>query len=264
MRYLAITFCLLITSICGVKAQNKKIKVSILGVYHFMGSPNDNLSNDPMNMLNAKNQQQLQQLSKRLARFRPNKIALEDKRQEFLNNSYKAYRKGAHRDRQNEIYQVGFRLANELKHSKVYAIDAPGNWFYKSVEKFAEENGQMHILKADHEEGEKWMADFNKKLKTQPLIQNLQEINKPAAYLENHSSYIDAFVKIGKGNNYIGTELTADWYKRNLKVFTNIVRIAQPGDHILLMMGVGHAHIIRQLLKDSPMFEYIEINEYLK
>jgi hypothetical protein len=42
---------------------------------------------------------------------------------EALNVSYRAFRSGKSELKQSEMYQIGFRLASELCHERIYAID---------------------------------------------------------------------------------------------------------------------------------------------
>lgn len=59
--------------------------------------------------------------------------------------------------------------------------------------------------------------------------------------------------------------MTSNWYERNLKIFANLTRIADAAgdDRILLVIGVGHCKILRQLVQDSRDFELVEANSYL-
>lgn len=51
---------------------------------------------------------------------------------------------------------------------------------------------------------------------------------------------------------YGTTDPIANWYKRNLRMFTNLYRLAQPRERILLVVGAGHGAILRRLAIDAP------------
>jgi hypothetical protein len=42
---------------------------------------------------------------------------------------------------------------------------------------------------------------------------------------------------VGSAKNYVGADVVSDWYKRNLKIYANLSRIAEPNDRILLIIG---------------------------
>ena len=58
-------------------------------------------------------------------------------------------------------------------------------------------------------------------------------------------------------------QVTGGWYNRNLRIFANIHRIAEPGDRILVIIGAGHVPIIRHAFRASPEFRLIEVGDVL-
>ncbi|PZU14969.1 MAG: hypothetical protein DI622_12920, partial [Chryseobacterium sp.] len=51
------------------------------------------------------------------------------------------------------------------------------------------------------------------------------------------------------------------WYNRNLRMFRNIQNIPHNSeDRILVVVGNGHASVLRQLFTSSPEFDYIEFD----
>jgi hypothetical protein len=72
-------------------------------------------------------------------------------------------------------------------------------------------------------------------------------------------------VKVGKDQEYVGTDLVADWYNTNLHIYTNILRLIQPTDKaILVIFGQGHIPILKHLFESNPDFEVVEIKDVLK
>jgi hypothetical protein len=54
---------------------------------------------------------------------------------------------------------------------------------------------------------------------------------------------------------YGRTELVANWYKRNLRIFDNVNRIARsPVDRILLVIDSGHQTILADFARSSSYF----------
>jgi hypothetical protein len=51
---------------------------------------------------------------------------------------------------------------------------------------------------------------------------------------------------------YVRADLVTNWYKRNLRILTNLNRVTEVGkDRVLLLIGSGHLAILRQLANDS-------------
>ena len=55
----------------------------------------------------------------------------------------------------------------------------------------------------------------------------------------------------------------ANWYARNLHIYANIARVAQPGERVLVIMGSGHRPLLRQFVAESPELELVPAERYL-
>ena len=89
-------------------------------------------------------------------------------------------------------------------------------------------------------------------------------LNTPYALNKNLAAYTNYFVRIGKGDNYVGTDLVADWYATNLRIYTNIIRSIQPSDKkILVVFGQGHMPILKHLFESNSAFEVITVEKVL-
>jgi pheromone shutdown protein TraB len=63
--------------------------------------------------------------------------------------------------------------------------------------------------------------------------------------------------------NNIGVELVAEWYKRNLFIYRNILENSNENDRILVIIGSGHIFYLNQLLENNSEFNMINPNEYM-
>jgi hypothetical protein len=81
----------------------------------------------------------------------------------------------------------------------------------------------------------------------------------------NHSGYMNMLLP-GEGQGiYARTDLVTNWYKRNLRIFTNLNRVAKlPDDRILLIIGAGHLKILTELASDSTYYCVAPATDYLK
>ena len=71
------------------------------------------------------------------------------------------------------------------------------------------------------------------------------------------------FARVGAGDTYVGADLLAKWYDRNIRIFSDLQRIAQPGDRVLVIFGAGHAAILRELIANDSRLELVEARRYL-
>ena len=239
---------------------SKKIKVMILGTTHFNNPGRDVVNMKVEDVLQPKRQKEMEELTDLLAKFKPTKIMLEDtpKYDSLSNALYQRYLKGTHKLKRSEHQQIGYRLAKKLGHKRLYVVDHRGNFPMDIVSKYAKANKQYYLI-----EKALGLVEKEAKEKEKYLKNHLTDINRPEAIKENNGYYLSMFTKIGKNTNYVGTDLVVEWYKRNLKIYTNVLRYAEEGDRIFLMFGDGHVPILKHLFQDAIDFEYIEVNQYL-
>ena len=102
-----------------------KPTIMILGSSH-LANPGMDGSNQKMDdVLASKRQLEIKQLVEQLKAFNPTKIALEVdfSRNAEINAEYQGYLKGTYQLTRGEGNQIGYRLAKQLGHSKVYCVD---------------------------------------------------------------------------------------------------------------------------------------------
>lgn len=246
----------------------KKHQILILGSYH-MNNPGLDVHNlEADDVLAEKRQKEIQQVVDMLAKFRPTKIALErrwqTKSDTLAQERYANYLKDSHELSRGEDQQIGFRLAKQLGHKRIYNIDAPGEFGFEEMVGYAQANGQGEFFN----EINAWMTDYMAKekifMEQNTIAAILRKMNQPAQIKASHGIYV-SMLQIGKGKDYPGAKLVADWYERNLKIHSNLTRITtEPEERILVIFGAGHAPILRELIKFSPDHELIEVSTYLK
>ena len=237
----------------------------ILGSWHF--------SDD---VLVPKRQREIKQVFEHLKAFKPTKIAVELDPSRCIseNKRYQGYLNGTYELGPYEGDQIGYRLAKEFGHSKVYCVDywPERNPIFEKIKdhlinrrEFAKVHNQEHLRGSpeDHRFGDP--TDSGKIEKYEPIIDRYIRFNQPARTRASQRAYIhDA--RIGLGDQYPGADWLAHiWYARNLKIFVNLTRITEStDDRILLIIGVGHVYLVQQFLEESG--DYIVENplKYLK
>lgn len=253
-----------------------KTKAMVLGVFHFDNANLDSYKPKfPFNILKDKRQAELDTLLSKIAKYNPTKILLEWPRiklDSITNARYQNYLKGTFdiKDKSNEVYQIGFKLAKRLGHNRIYCSDASADWFgvdldWDNYDENAYLKSRGQFTKSNRYDYESFY-ELGDSIKTvQTLTEHLYFRNRPKNRLKDHQAYLTENILEGAGDNYLGADDVARWYRRNLRIFSNAYDITDfdNEERLLLIYGSGHVWQLRQLFTDSPDFEYVEPNEYL-
>ena len=265
----------------------KKPTIMILGSSHLANPGADAFNFRMDDVLAPKRQREIEQLLGQLKAFRPTKIALEaDERFDAeINANYQRYLKGIYELKRGEGDQIGFRLAKQMGHPKLYGVDywPEQNPFFPDdfdsdlidVDKFAKAHNQEHLLPSiedlaapdakitrQEEDGRVWIESE----KYVPIIDMYIQHNEPEGIRNDHRLYLRKIARIGSGDQYPGANWVAHvWYDRNLKIFVNLTRITESADdRILLIIGAGHVFLVQQFLEDSGDYIIESPLKYLK
>ncbi|MEL6538576.1 MAG: DUF5694 domain-containing protein, partial [Bacteroidota bacterium] len=123
---------------------------------------------------------------------------------------------------------------------------------------------------------------------SQTVRQNLAFLNQWEQILDNHAYYNQTAVRVQDsagvyftyqeteqeidGLSYllrsfdfsnIGVELVAEWYKRNLFIYRNILQETQEGDRVLILFGAGHVRYLHQMLSDHSEYHLHDPSAFL-
>jgi hypothetical protein len=268
---LALPLCLALlacTTLAGnVSAQQQPTpepaSVLVLGTYHFANPGLDVVQTEVADVLTPAKQAEIRQVVDALARFRPTKVAVEALPESAarLDSLYAAYRVGRHELSRNETYQLGFRLAARFEHPRVHPIDHGGEFPFGPVMQYAQTHDPAFVAHVQAMLAE-ITAEENRRQRELSVGQNLRQSNEPARIAADHALYLQ-FARVGAGDGYAGAELLSKWYERNIRIFANLQRIAEPGDRILVIIGSGHSAILRELIESASDMELVEALDFL-
>lgn len=226
--------------------------ITILGTYHWANPNLDAVKSTYEDPRSPKRQAEVRQLLDKLKAFKPTKIAVEQPYgSTAIQERYSSYVKGQYELSASETDQVGLRLAKELGHATVYPFDVRLGMDMDAVMKAAAANGQTDKLQAMQRafaEIGKWQAAQT----SMTILEALRQHNDPALIREGQAFYT-YMAEIGKDTSYVGADVVALWYTRNLKMAANLLRIASsPSDRVLVVVGSGHAYWLNEILATSP------------
>lgn len=268
--------------------------IMLLGVYHFNNPGKDSYNTEVDNYGTEKRQKQIKEVVDLLEEFKPTKILVElsPKEQLKIDSIYNLYLKSQItlediRDGINEVYQIGFRLGKQLNGIDVIAIDHYGNWLAPYADFIADTLVFEGYLKYSSTYAQS-MKEKNGLFLKNSIRENLIYLNEREQILDNHNYYNNVAIKVKdtvnimftyqqseqKINgltyqmrsfdfNNIGVELVAEWYKRNLFIYRNILENSEENDRILVMIGSGHVLYLNQLLENNSKYRLINPNKFL-
>ena len=243
-----------------------KPSILILGTVHFGGSTADLFSPSVPDILSEKRQRELADMIAALKRYQPTKIAVERTPASMakLNANYQAYLKGDYQLQPDEMDQIAFRLAKELGHKQLWAADTKLDMDFDAVMAAAAKSPQQQkLMDQALEFGKSAVAEINRKREASTLGEFFRWLNSPQALMDNHRFYLYV-AQVGTAEDPKGAEVLAGWYKRNLLIYGNLVRLIEsPGERILLLIGQGHAKLLSEYIAESPNLRLADPLQYL-
>lgn len=237
------------------------VDVMVVGVFP-MGNGNHDIHNLTVDdMLAPKRQAEIATIVDAIARFRPNKVAIE-RDKDIADQRYAKYLAGTLAPAPDEMAQYGFRLAKRIHASAVYGIDADGDFPYPPLEAYAKAHGFADLLAGQHAIVDQQIAEEARLLAEKGIAADLRYLNDPARLKTDNAFYRTA-LRIGGGNEQPGVDLLTGWYRRNFTICANLLQVSKPGDRIVVFFGAGHAFLLRQCVSETPGMRLVEAVDYL-
>jgi Family of unknown function (DUF5694) len=245
--------------------QPDRAEVLVLGVYHMANPGHDIFNMKADDVLAPKRQQEIAQLMEVLKRFRPTKIAIEaDPWSQRTSKEYSDYLGGKYTLSTNEIDQIGYRLAKELGHQRVYPVDADGEFPWPRVVNYAKGSGRSKELDTIMGEIGDMVKAQDAYLASHTVLETLLYMNADAKVAQDVGYYYRE-AHFGEGGDWAGADLVADWFRRNMRIYTNVVKLVDsPNDRILVIFGNGHLGWLREDFASDPEIRLRKLAEFAK
>jgi hypothetical protein len=245
------------------KEEAKHAEVLVLGVYHMANPGHDVFNMHADDVLAPKRQQEIAELAAVLEKFKPTKIAVEHDSERKLNERYAKYLAGEYVLTANEIDQIGLRLAKDLGHTAIYAVDADGDFPFQRVINYAKATGQSAKLEAMMGEIGEMVKAQGEYLKSHTVLQTLLYMNSDAKVAQDVGFYyLEA--RYGEPGDYAGPDLLAEWYRRNVRIYNNVTKlVATPEDHVLVIFGAGHLGWLRLNFAADPSLRLRKLEDFV-
>lgn len=270
--------CFLFTSLLCVGQE--KINVLLIGTFHFNNPGHDAIKMKERNILSVQSQKELEQLTDLIKRkINPDKVFVENRyeNRDVLNGMYEKYLKNEKfyspdtlkNDfwkrfySENEMFQLGFRLAKKANNKHIYSMDDMLEFRYDKVMKRVKEDDTLN------KKFEAMLSEAGKNTNQCMTQESLKEVliclNSETHIKQNKGFYIN-FINTLDPNDKFGSSLVADWYKRNLIMYSYFQnQVADTDKNVVILVGSGHAAMMKDFILNDARFNLIEFkNLYAK
>ncbi|TKD63513.1 DUF5694 domain-containing protein [Flavobacterium sp. ASW18X] len=277
-------FCLLLlTSVTFLSAQpkttlqSKPKEVLLLGTFHYHNPGADVAKTKSFDILSPSAQKDLDKMTKQLVNYNPTKIFVEwpHHEQKELDSLYNLYKAGNYFKQENlsnfykknEIFQLAFRVAKANNQERVYAIDyTDTNFPYTEVMEDIEANQQTQ-LQQEIEEKLKWFsADFDAQIdQGVSLIALTLGMNTETMRYESNNLHNNVLSLAGNTEQFNGALLTAEWYKRNLYMWSLVRKYTEETDErVMVLAGSSHTAMFEIFVDYDKKWQMIEVSQVLR
>lgn len=242
-------------------ALSEPIQILVLGTFH-MGASRDPLNPTVDDLLEERRQAELDELVERLAAFEPTKVALEATGS-ALSGDYELYLAGRLVPRPDERHQVGFRLARRAGHSRVFGFDHELWLEPQRILTWAYENGQQAVATVAMAQYGDVASTFGGSFMRESSIVDIYRAFNSVVTDQALHDVFQSMILIGNEVEPIGPTHLAQWYERNIRIAGNVIRVAEPGDRIVVPFGANHRKLLVEFLDRTSGFEVVDTLEFL-
>ncbi len=249
---------------------DKPIQVMIIGMEHFANPGQDLINTKVESVLTPKKQQELQDISESLMRFKPTLVAVEGltNEPEFIEQDYLTFEAEDLLKDPNETVQVGYRLAKMAGLSNVYGIDeqpSDGEPDYFPADKFFKhlaDTKQQEEFNLAFANIKQELDGFFAKHKKEHLGNYLAKLNSKGSPVISLSFYLE-MLKYDQGEKQPGAEVFAYYMMRNTKIASKLLDVAKPGDRVVVVYGAGHKAWLDFIFNNMQGVELVDPVPYL-
>lgn len=277
-----ITLLALILGLLGCEKPKKsqltvtkpKLEVLLIGTFHFRNfNPKLNLDiskTKEIDVLTTENQNELEQIKKKISEFNPTKIFVEYtfEDQNKLDSLYNSFSPTDYKKvERNEIQQLAFRVGKNLKLNKIYGCDYWNFKFhYDDLMKSIENAKQKDLKDLEEKDATEYEMEYNKVIKKQKsLLDALYFKNDNENRKKDLSWYSNFANKAGNLKDTTGIFLASEWYRRNLFMYANVQKqIERKDKRIMILLGASHIATFKNFIELNPEWKIVELKEIMK
>jgi hypothetical protein len=69
----------------------------------------------------------------------------------------------------------------------------------------------------------------------------------------------------GEPGDWAGADLVSDWFQRNMRIYSNVTRVADSlNERVLVIFGAGHLGWLQRDFASDPSFRLRKLSEFAK
>ncbi len=246
-------------------AEPARAEVLVLGTYHMANPGRDIFNMQADDVLAPKRQAEIAEVVAALKRFNPTKVAVEaDVGDDRIPKRYADYLAGTYELTRNETEQIGFRLAKELGHKTVYPVDVEGDFPFQRLANFAKASGRSPELDAMMGEVGGIVEAQGAYLASHTILETLLYMNADDKVAADVGFYY-RLAHFGEPGDWAGADLVSEWFRRNMRIYTNVVQLADsPNERLLVVFGAGHLGWLQQDFASNPNLRLRKLAEFAR
>lgn len=252
-------------------------QVLLVGTFHYNNPGADVAKTKSFDILKEESQKELEFIASKIEEFKPSKIFVEWNYEEQveLDSLFNLYQQGKYfvQDslsdfyKKNEIFQLAFRTAQKNNLKGVIGIDYGETEFpFDSVMTVIYKSGQTELQSRITSLIETFTLEFDNKIeKGTSLIDLTNYLNSPELRDMSNEFHNEIPLKAGGHDNFIGPFLTAEWYKRNLYMWSMIQKHTNEKDkRIMVLVGASHVAILEQYIDQHDKWHEVSLKSILE
>lgn len=251
-------------------------EVLLIGTLHYNNPGADVAKTKSFDILTDKYQAELQKITSSIKKYNPTEIFVEwpYDEQEALDSLYQLYvqdqyfknKKLSDFYLKNEIFQLAFRAARANNLKKVYAVDYATSFPFEEVMNDIEKNNQSE-LKTKIQYGISGITtEIDNKIESGVSLTELTYyINNGEFRKLSNNWHNNIMLLAGDSNDFSGPQLTSEWFKRNLYMWSLIQKnTIGSDDRIMVLIGGSHAAMIDLFIRENQNWKVKELKEIMK
>ncbi len=249
----------------------------LIGTFHYHNPGADVAKTKSFDILSEKSQSELETITEKIKAFDPDQVFVEwpyDEQQE-LDSLYQLYLDGTYFENdklsnfylKNEIFQLAFRTAKKAGLKSVKAVDYNDTEFpFDSLMTVVATSNQPDLQNQILEGIESFTREFDQRIEQGiSLLELTYFLNSEKDRAVSNLFHTQIPLLVGDSDNFIGPYLTAEWYRRNLYMWSLIQKATKTDDQrIMVLLGASHVALVKDFVTSDKNWTVTELREVME
>jgi hypothetical protein len=141
-------------------------------------------------------------------------------------------------------------------------VDADGDFPYPRLLNYAKGSGRSKELEAINSVFGDSVKAEGQYLASHTILQMLLYMNTDERAARDVGQYY-RMARIGEPYDWAGADLVSDWFRRNIRIYSNILKLVDsPSERVLVIYGSGHLGWLQQDFTSNPDIRLRKLAEF--